>query len=206
MITKTTFKAAVLIVLLSLTARAQTAEKKSLTGGAVPDSAAAQSVDSTLAGADSSLILGKGFSAMDYMTRREKFNYPRTSRNDPFNFPMGKEVPSDVFGPVINELLLTGVLYTPYGPKIAIMSTPEGQSFLVHEGDMLGIAEVVLIDRKQVTFRISEFGQVRDIVIELKPLSEEENAESAEAAGAQRRQGESREYDETGGPRPRRPR
>ena len=68
---------------------------------------------------------------------------------------------------------------------------------------MLGIAEVLSIQRTSLTFRMREFGQVRNIVIELKPLAEENDVKSLEAAGGVSRQVETQEeYDESGGPPP----
>jgi len=203
MIGKTAYLTATLLIAASLAVTAQTGEKKASSGQAADTAAAVSKADTTLAKADSALVLEKELSAEDYLSRREKFAYPRTSRYDPFDFPMGKAVPSEVFGPIISELLLTGVLYTPLGPRIAIMSTPDGDSFLLLEGDVLGIAEVVSIQKTNITFRIREFGQVRDIVIELKPLAEENDVQSPEAARGSSRQVESQEeYDESGGPPP----
>ena len=203
MIRKAVYLTITLLLAASSAVQAQDKEKKTSSAKAADSLSAVSKADSTLARTDSALVLEKELSAQDYMSQREKFNYPRTSREDPFNFPMGKAVPSEVFGPVISELQLTGVLYTPYGPKIAIMSMPEGDSFLLREGDMLGIAAVVSIQKTSITFRIREFGQVRDIVIELKPLAEENDAQSPEAAGAGSRQVETQEeYDESGGPPP----
>jgi hypothetical protein len=203
MIRKAAYLTITLWLAVSLAAPAQNREKKAPAGKAADSLSAVSKADSTLARTDSALVLEKELSAQNYMSQREKFNYPRSSREDPFNFPMGKATPSDVFGPIISELLLTGVLYTSYGPKIAIMSMPNGDSFLLREGDMLGIAEVISIQKISITFRMREFGQVRDIVIELKPLAEENDAQSPEAAGAGSRQVETQEeYDESGGPPP----
>jgi len=203
MIRQTAYMTIILLLAASLATQAQNREKKTSPAKADDSLSAVSKADSTLARMDSALVLEKELSAQDYISQREKFNYPRTSREDPFNFPMGNASPSEVFGPIISELLLTGVLYTPYGPKIAIMSTPSGDSFILHEGDMLGIAEVISIQKTSLTFRIREFGQVRDIVVELKPLAEENDAQSPEAAGAGSRQVETQEeYDESGGPPP----
>jgi hypothetical protein len=83
------------------------------------------------------------------------------------------------------------VLYTPDGPRIAILGQDTGESFLIHEGDLLGMAELVLIERNYVMFSISEFGRVRDYVIELQPLAEESDGQSPIDAGNGGRQGES---------------
>jgi len=192
-----------LLFAASFAATARDTEKKAAAGQAADSVSAVSKADTTLTKADSALLLEKKLSAQDYMSRRKKFNYPRTSQEDPFDFPMGKTATSEVLGPIISELMLTGVLYTLHGPRIAIMSTPTGDSFILHEGDMLGIAEVLSIQRTSLTFRMREFGQIRDIVIELKPLAEENNVKSPEAAGGVSRQVETQEeYDESGGPPP----
>ena len=188
MIRKIAYMTIALLFAASLAATAQDTEKKTAAGKAADSlSAALSKADSALAKADSALLLKKGLSAQNYMSQREKFSYPRTGREDPFDFPMGKTTSSEVFGPVLSELMLTGVIYTPNGLRIAIMSTPTGDSFILHEGDMLGIAELISIQKASIAFRIREFGQVRDIIIELKPLAEENDAQSPESAGAVRR-------------------
>ena len=48
----------------------------------------------------------------DYLMRRERFNYPATTRKDPFNSPFGKIRPGDKPGPTLAEIELTGVLYS----------------------------------------------------------------------------------------------
>lgn len=204
MIRKTAYITIILLFAASFApTTAQDTEKKAAAGKAADSVSTVSKADTALAKVDSGLVLEKELSAQDYMSRREKFNYPRTRRGDPFDFPMGKEAPEDVFGPTISKLLLTGVLYTPHGPRIAIMSMPEGSSFILREGDMLGIAEVISIQKAGINFRLREFGQVRDILIELKPLAEENDVKSPETAGSISRQVETQEeYDESGGPPP----
>jgi len=149
--------------------------------------ASASRTDSILARTDSALILKEALSAEDYLRRREHYSYPRTRQQDPFNFPFSRTGEKESLGPSLDQLELTGVLYSPDGRSIAIMSTVSeggeaggsgGGSFLLHEGDILGLAEVILIEPHAIKFRIKEYGQVREIIKELKPLSEEQDAQS----------------------------
>ncbi len=157
------------------------AEANSTAGAEVTDST------SGLPGADSSLILDKKLSAEDYMESREKFSYPHTRREDPFELPFEEQEPGKEAAPTLNEIELTGVLFSPDGRSVAIMSTVAGKgggeggaakagaSFLVRAGDMIGKAKVVMIEAKQIRLRIVEYGIVRNIVKELKPLVEEKD-------------------------------
>ena len=195
---------AVFLAAAAARAEARTAPADTTRRGGKPDSAAAAARrDSALARVDSGLILGKKLATGDYLSQREHFSYPQTSREDPFNFPMAKNAKNDVLGPSISDLLLTGVLYTADGPRIAILTSPSGDSFLLREGDMLGVAELSLIEPTNITFRIREFGQVREFFLELKPLAEEKDGKSPEAAGGVIRQEETQEKsDESGGAPP----
>ena len=196
---------AVFLAAAAARAEARTAPADTAARGGKPDSAAAAAGrrDSILARVDSALILGKKLITGDYLSQREHFSYPQTSREDPFNFPMSKNAQADVLGPSISDLLLTGVLYTTDGPRIAILASPAGESFLLREGDMLGVAELSLIEPTNITFKIREFGQVREFFLELKPLAEEKDGKSPEAAGSGIRQEETQEKsDESGGPPP----
>ena len=115
---------------------------------------------------------------------------------------MSKNAQADVLGPSISDLLLTGVLYTTDGPRIAILASPAGESFLLREGDMLGVAELSLIEPTNITFKIREFGQVREFFLELKPLAEEKDGKSPEAAGGAIRQEETQEKSDASGGTP----
>ena len=103
------------------------------------------------------MVTGSAVVGDGYMAGRERFSYPRTGRLDPFNLPIG-DASANVLGPALSELRLTGVLYTPDGPRIAILGQDTGESFLIHEGDRLGVAELVLIEKNYVMFSIEEFG------------------------------------------------
>ena len=157
-----------------------------------PADSSLSKADSSLARVDSAMVTGETTVGRDYMAKRERYNYPRTGRMDPFDLPIGKPN-AEFLGPVLSELRLTGVIYTPDGPRIAILGQDTGESFLIHEGDRLGVAELVLIERNYVMFSIEEFGRVRDYVIELQPLAEENDGQSPIDAGNGGRQGESEE-------------
>ncbi len=154
------------------------------------DKTAAARADSGLAAVDSAMVLERGSAGKSYLAGRERFSYPRTGRSDPFNLPLG-QVGGEILGPSLSDLRLTGVLYTPDGPRIAILGLTSGESFLLHEGDRTGGAELVLIEQKYVMFSISEFGRVRDYTIELKPLAEVNDGKSPANAGNGGRRGES---------------
>jgi hypothetical protein len=175
------------LISLLLVAATLTAQQDSTAA----DSSAGEA-DSSLARVDSTMVTGETTAGEDYMAVRESYRYPRTGRNDPFNLPIG-QTNTEVLGPVLSELKLTGVIYTPDGPRIAILGQDSGESFLIREGDRLGVAELVLIEKTYVMFSIEEFGRVRDYVIELQPLLEEKDGQSPINAGNGGRQEESEE-------------
>jgi hypothetical protein len=160
--------------------------------------------DSTVRAVRRDSLLAPDSSLGDYMQRRERFSYPATSRQDPFDSPFGKNRDSrGPAGPGLADMELTGVLYSPDGLSVAIMNLPGGSSFLLREGDYLGAAEVGLIEKARIHFRIKEYGLVRTVVKDLKPLVEGADGKSPEQAGGGGRQQESRPVDESGGPAPR---
>ena len=81
----------------------------------------------------------------------------------------------DGLGISVNELTLDGVLYSTESSSIAIMSLPNGQSFLVRTGDRIGIATVTSIALNQINFQISQYGVVTNITKQLKPLVEDQD-------------------------------
>jgi len=151
----------------------------SVAGAEVSDSVSRPAI------ADSSLILEDELSAKDYMEQRERFFYPRTRREDPFDFPFGKMKPGEEQQYGLGDLELTGVLFSPDGRSVAILSvatgekaggekqSKEGRSFLVRVGDTIARAEVVMIEANRIHFKVQQYGIVQHIVKELKPLVEE---------------------------------
>ncbi|MCE5271015.1 hypothetical protein LLH00_06990 [bacterium] len=170
------------------------------------DSLAAARPDSVVQVVRRDSLLTPDSSFSDYFIRRERFNYPATSRQDPFNSPFGKNRTGEGLGPSLSDMELTGVLFSPDGASVAILGLPDGGSYILHEGDWLGVAEVSLIEKTRIHFRIREYGVLRTLVKDLKPLVEDNNGKSPEDAGSGgRQQQESRPADsESGGPPPRR--
>lgn len=124
-----------------------------------------------------------------YLDVREVFKYPRTGRDDPFDLPLGKPMDPEGLGISVNELTLDGVLFSTEASSIAIMSLPNGQSFLVRTGDRIGIATVTSIALDQINFQISQYGVITNISKQLKPLVEDqdgttEQTDSGEAGQA----------------------
>jgi hypothetical protein len=166
---------------------------------------------------DSSGLLKGAKSASDYLERRERFFYPQTRRDDPFNLPFNKEESGRAKEPGLGELELTGVLFSRDGRSVAILGmatsggkqegSKGGASFLVRVGDVVGGAEVIMIESKRIHLKVIEYGIVRNIVKELKPLVEErtnELSKPADDGGDQAGQSQA-DIDEYGGrPPPRR--
>ena len=100
-----------------------------------------------LAARDSAFVMQKKHQALDYVAGRERFNYPHTRRKDPFDCPMGQANTGAKSGPSIFNLELSGVLYSPAGPRIAILVERGGvqsnnndqHSIILREGDQLGL-------------------------------------------------------------------
>ncbi|MEA1997284.1 MAG: hypothetical protein U9N45_06570, partial [Gemmatimonadota bacterium] len=200
---------AALVLILTVTVNLQAQEKALDRARKSPMGSMGDSISSKV-GKAAGKLFGKKQSAKDYMTKREHFSYPHTRKNDPFDFPLSETGPTEDTGPKLGEVELTGVLYSPGGRSLAIMITPEGDSFILREGDMIGLAEVTMIDPSSITFSIKEYGRVRTFVKELKPLMEEKNGKSPSAAGSsgerQEEETEPRdkyEYDERAVPPPR---
>lgn len=165
--------------------------------------AAQTTADSAASVARGDTLLVPDSSFSDYLLRRERFNYPVTTRKDPFDSPFGRARADIARGPGLDEIELTGVLYSPDGLSVAILALPGGDSFLLHEGDYLGTAVVSLIEMRRVHFRISEYGVVRTLVKDLKPLVEGEDVTTRGKAGGDDRRQESGPSDGESGDDPR---
>ena len=181
---------------------AQSKSARSADKAAGVDSVAGAEVSDSVshpAMADSALILKDELSAKDYLEQRERFFYPRTRREDPFDFPFGKMKPDEEQQLGLGDLELTGVLFSPDGRSVAILSVATGEqaagqkqakggrSFLVRVGDTIAGAEVVMIEANRIHFKVQAYGIVRHIVKELKPLVEEKDVEASQQAGSRGR-------------------
>jgi hypothetical protein len=102
---------------------------------------AAGAIDSSVAGALS--------------FRREVFAYARGERRDPFVSLMT----TGVLRPVVSDLLLVGVAYSPAGGSVAVFRDKQTkEQYRVRAGEPLGRMRVYAIEPKRVTFAIDEFG------------------------------------------------
>ena len=102
---------------------------------------AAGAIDSSVAGALS--------------FRREVFAYSRGDRRDPFVSLMT----TGVLRPVVSDLLLVGVAYSPAGGSVAVFRDKQTrEQYRVRAGEPLGRMRVYSIEPKRVTFAIDEFG------------------------------------------------
>ena len=88
--------------------------------------------------------------------RREIYVYDRAERRDPFVSLMT----TGVLRPVISDLALVGVAYSPDGGRsIAVFRDKQTkEQYRVRTGETLGRMRVARIEPKRVTFSIDEFG------------------------------------------------
>ncbi len=164
---------------------------------------AAVAPDSAAAPADSAPAVLP--SPGDYLRLRERFAYPRTTREDPFNLPFSAQAAGPGYG--LGQLELCGVLHGSGRPGVAIFtvsleaqqaagrSSAGGQAsqevnLLLREGDYFEGAQLVAVRPGRVVFRVNRFGRVSEIVKELKPLTDTpaSQASAAPAAGGDARQ------------------
>jgi hypothetical protein len=128
-------------------------------------------VPGALVGQDTPTQLGD---SLALAFEREVFVYPEYSRRNPFKTLLT----ADGGGPRLENLLLLGILYSPFaGESIALFgegtrsvnpSTPDapetvtveltGATYRVREGATLGNLTVRSIERLQVTIELVEFG------------------------------------------------
>lgn len=126
-------------------------------GGGAADSAAAGAADSVAAD-----------SLVDY--RREVFSYPGDGRRNPFE-PVDAGVQE---GPRFSNLRLSGVIYSPSVGSVAVLvDETTGKRYRVRNGERLGDARVVQIDRTEVTFAVSTVGQTRRETLQVEKQQRE---------------------------------
>lgn len=95
---------------------------------------------------------------------REIFIYPANYRRDPFA-PLQA---TDDGAPRFEELTLRGIIYSPDGQSVVVLSDPGGRLYRVRRGEAVGNARVVSIAPMRVVFAVENFGVVRQEELELK--------------------------------------
>lgn len=102
---------------------------------------------------------------------RESWSYPVLTGRNPFRPPSADAGA----GPSLESLRLSGILYSPAVGSIAILADPDtGRRYRLREGDVVGAARLVALRPGSATFRVSEFGLVRRVTLQVKRESEQE--------------------------------
>jgi hypothetical protein len=101
---------------------------------------------------------------------RETFRYERSGRRDPFVSLMT----SSELRPLITELRLTSIAYSPQGGSVAILrDTGTKEQYRVRVGESLGRMRVARINPRSITFTIEEFGFSRQETLALNDPKKE---------------------------------
>lgn len=101
-------------------------------------------------------------SLIDY--RREVFRYPTGTRRDPFSPLTGMQTS----GPRLEDLQLTGVLFSRGSGSVAVLLDPEsGRRYKLRTGDRIGQARLVEIGAGRAVFVVDAFGFDRRTVLRL---------------------------------------
>lgn len=95
---------------------------------------------------------------------REYFIYPVRAGRDPFASLAARSG----LGPRFEDLSLQGVIHSPDGRSVALLSDTEGRIHRVRRGEMVGNARVISISLMKVVFAVENFGIVRQEELELK--------------------------------------
>lgn len=149
--------AAVFVAVAALTAPLS-AQQESSTDGTEADEARA-SADS-VAPADSTITY-----------TREVFTYPEQGRRNPFA-PVDAGVEE---GPRFRDLRLRGVIYSPSTGSVAVLQDETtGERYRVRDGQRIGDAQVLQIQRSQVTFAVSGVGQTRQETLQVEKRERED--------------------------------
>lgn len=96
---------------------------------------------------------------------REFFIYPRDGRRDPF---VSLAARTDM-GPRFEELRLSGIIYSPGGGSVLLLTDASGKAHRVRQGGVIGNARVVDIGPNHGVFAVENFGVVRQERLEMKP-------------------------------------
>jgi hypothetical protein len=96
---------------------------------------------------------------------REVFNYPGTSRRDPFKPLVGKES----LGPLFDDLRLKGIIYSPDPTKsIVLIQDGAKRLYRIKRGDVVGNSRIVEVQPLAVRFAVENFGMIRYEVLQLR--------------------------------------
>lgn len=100
---------------------------------------------------------------------REYFVYPVRTGRDPFASLAARSG----LGPRFEDLSLQGVIHSPDGRSVALLSDGEGRIYRVRRGEMVGNARIISISLMKVVFAVEDFGIVRQEELELKRKDKE---------------------------------
>lgn len=105
----------------------------------------------------------------DIEYRRATFDYPQRDRN-PFE-PVSAGVEE---GPRFQNLLLSGVIYSPsIGSVAVLLDQSTGERFRVREGERIGQATVLSIRRSNVMFSVAGPTRSRQETLQVEKQNEE---------------------------------
>jgi hypothetical protein len=107
---------------------------------------------------------GPGAGEPELKFEREAFVYPGASRRDPFTSLAALKG----MGPRFEDLTLQGVIYSPTGGSVALLSDDGGRIYRVRRGETVGNARVLSIAPTRVLFAVENFGVVRQEQLEMK--------------------------------------
>jgi hypothetical protein len=95
---------------------------------------------------------------------REVFEYPATTRRDPFR-PLTN---NDTQGPLFTEITLSGIIFQQ-NPSQSLVRFHDlsKKEYRLHRGDRIGNITVLDIGEKSVVFSVEEFGMKRKEVLEM---------------------------------------
>lgn len=97
--------------------------------------------------------------------RREVFDYPVGQRRNPFEpVDAGEDA-----GPRLEDLTLTGILYSPDAGSVAVLIQPDtGRRYRLRPGDRIGDARLLNVTADRAVFRVEAFGFNRRTVLRLQ--------------------------------------
>lgn len=126
--------------------------------------------------------------------RREVFQYPRGGRPDPFR----SLVTAEELGYRVEDMLLTGVIYSP-SPRMSVAvltETVAKKRFRLRVGENIGGITVAAIYPRRVDLVVNEFGVIRRETLQLhrpepvRPGDAQEPPAASQGQTAQNRSGQ----------------